>query len=273
VTVRAVAFLAGFVGAGTCEDKGLQVRDERAGNAVVIRAVTRAVAEATLRMDLTLTNADSTARSPLTVRLTGEGRRELTRITPKFRARSMEYRYAYQWRIGLPGGQPDRHVYELPYSGRFRVSQGARGSTTHAAGTEAEHAIDFDLPEGTPVVAARDGTVVAERHDSTAGGDSPRYNECANYVVLRHGDGTYGRYAHLRPGEPLVRVGRQVMAGEIIGFAGRTGRVSGPHLHFDVYLVKDGNAAESLPITFRTADGSLTEAKEGEVYEGPQWRR
>jgi hypothetical protein len=93
---------------------------------------------------------------------------------------------------------------------------------------------DFALPIGTPIVAARDG-IVAAAVDSFSGSgrrisDKPR----ANFVVVRHTDGTYSRYYHLERGSNAVRVGDSVVAGQTIARSGNTGFSSGPHLHFDV---------------------------------------
>jgi murein DD-endopeptidase MepM/ murein hydrolase activator NlpD len=56
----------------------------------------------------------------------------------------------------------------------------------------------------------------------------------ANYVVIDHGDGTYGEYYHLRQFGVLVEEGEHVCAGDVVAICGNTGYSTGPHLHFAV---------------------------------------
>ncbi|MFC8510243.1 M23 family metallopeptidase [Streptomyces sp. NPDC057411] len=81
---------------------------------------------------------------------------------------------------------------------------------------------DFAVPTGTAVRSVGPGRVVH------AG-----YNRSYGYeVVIRHADGRYTQYAHLSRID--VSAGRSVSAGQRIGRSGATGRVTGPHLHFEV---------------------------------------
>lgn len=91
---------------------------------------------------------------------------------------------------------------------------------------------DFRMPEGTPITAAKDGTVRMARGDSTEGACSESAAAKSNYVVIAHGQGLETQYLHLS--RVLVRPGTQVRAGELIGYSGKTGWSCGPHLHFKV---------------------------------------
>ena len=82
--------------------------------------------------------------------------------------------------------------------------------------------IDIACPEGTPVAAARAGKVVFA-------GEQRGYG---NIVLVRHDDGLVTVYAHNAANE--VREGDAVAAGQEIARVGRTGRTTGPHLHFEV---------------------------------------
>ena len=84
------------------------------------------------------------------------------------------------------------------------------------------HGQDLGAPEGTPVLAAAEGTV---RFAGKRGG-------YGNVVILQHADGTETRYAHCR--DLGVREGDVVGAGQEIASVGSTGRSTGPHLHFEV---------------------------------------
>ena len=85
------------------------------------------------------------------------------------------------------------------------------------------HGIDIDADTGDPISAAGSGTVIY------AGWNRSGYG---NFVKIDHGNGYVTCYAHLS--KIQVRVGQTVTAGEQIGTAGRTGRATGPHLHFEV---------------------------------------
>ncbi|WP_205628219.1 M23 family metallopeptidase, partial [Streptomyces showdoensis] len=81
---------------------------------------------------------------------------------------------------------------------------------------------DFAVPTGTTVRAVGPGRVV---HTG--------YNRSYGYeVVIRHADGRYSQYAHLSRID--VSAGRSVSAGQRVARSGATGRVTGPHLHFEV---------------------------------------
>jgi murein DD-endopeptidase MepM/ murein hydrolase activator NlpD len=93
------------------------------------------------------------------------------------------------------------------------------------------YAIDIGLPMGTPIIAARAGVVVAVR-DSFADGNDTDLQE--NYVMVRHADGTIGRYIHLMRRGARVALGDSVPQGRRIALSGNSGQTGGPHLHFDV---------------------------------------
>ena len=118
-----------------------------------------------------------------------------------------------------------------PYA-KGAVCQGINGQYSHTG--LLAFAIDFAMPTGTRVLAARGGTVAACEGSFRKGGVKQELKIKANYIAIRHADGTYGRYYHLRHKGVRVKAGEQVKAGQWIGLSGNTGFTSGPHLHFDV---------------------------------------
>ena len=141
---------------------------------------------------------------------------------------------------GDPNARPRDVEYAYPLGGDgVQVTQGFGGGWSH--GDDASHyAVDFAAPIGTPVFAARAGTVMqVERDFDRAGLDLEQYGGRANFVRIVHDDGTMALYAHLREGGVLVRVGQRVEKGQQIGLSGNTGFTSGPHLHFALQVNRD----------------------------------
>ncbi|MEQ1572097.1 MAG: M23 family metallopeptidase [Myxococcota bacterium] len=120
----------------------------------------------------------------------------------------------------------------FPAGTTWTVLQGAHGSYSHT-GT-AVYAIDFAAPEGSPVVAARAGRVVELSEGSSTGCADPACSSDANYVVLDHGDATFGQYWHLQRDGVYAQVGDVVGRGEELGRTGNTGWSTEPHLHLQV---------------------------------------
>lgn len=115
-------------------------------------------------------------------------------------------------------------------SGHGRCIQGVNGASTHR-GTLA-YSFDFKLAIGTPVMAVRAGWVAAAVSHFAGGGARAHLAPRANFVALKHDDGSYSRYYHLKSAK--LAVGDRVERGQVIGYSGNTGYTGGPHLHFDV---------------------------------------
>jgi murein DD-endopeptidase MepM/ murein hydrolase activator NlpD len=84
--------------------------------------------------------------------------------------------------------------------------------------------LDFAAPQGTPIYATANGTVI------TAGNTGNGYG---NHVVINHGYGYETLYGHMF--RVKTRVGQKVKRGEIIGYVGSTGKSTGPHCHYEVH--------------------------------------
>ena len=83
--------------------------------------------------------------------------------------------------------------------------------------------MDYTAPVGTPVFATGSGTIEEATRSGRGSG---------NKIVIDHGYGFKTVYAHLN--EILVRRGRTVQRGDVIGTVGNSGLSSGPHLHYEV---------------------------------------
>ncbi|HET7539664.1 MAG TPA: M23 family metallopeptidase [Polyangiaceae bacterium] len=101
------------------------------------------------------------------------------------------------------------------------------------------YAYDFPHAEGGHIVAARAGIVHDLDESSSKNGFDP-HNPCTpgvgNYLVIKHGDGSFGVYWHMKHKGVLVKVGDKVEQGQEIALSGNTGNSSTPHLHFDCRL-------------------------------------
>lgn len=167
--------------------------------------------------------------------------------------RASSFYFMYRWKPGAPDALHDENaVYDLPFArGRaWRVLQGYDGAYTHNG--DYRFSLDFDMPEGSEVCAARGGLVV-EAQDSLDGhGLEESFRGRDNYVRVLHDDGTVAEYVHLMQGGARVAPGQRVRAGELLGLSGNVGYSAGPHLHFDVYVAVDGEHVRTIPTRFRT---------------------
>lgn len=155
--------------------------------------------------------------------------------------------------------QDDGTVYHFPWeAGRAHlVGQGNLGSYSH----KDLYALDFEMPQGTPILAARAGRVTFIKEDSDRGGPDEKYMPDANLIVIDHGDGSQATYAHLQKDGAEVQLGEFVFAGDLIGYSGATGFAQSPHLHFEVR--RDGKSVE---VRFLDQAGRTLVPREGGRY-------
>jgi murein DD-endopeptidase MepM/ murein hydrolase activator NlpD len=172
---------------------------------------------------------------------------------------ALRYTQAFKYALGNPGQQPEGYLYPLPWvGGPFRLSQGPNGTFSHS-GVKSRYAMDIAMPVGTPIIAARAGTVVKVENGQAAGGSEAS----GNFVRILHEDGTMGVYLHLMEGSVVVREGQQIGVGTPLGRSGNTGNSTGPHLHFVVQR-NTGMGLESIPYRFSQAVQSLPNFALGE---------
>lgn len=150
------------------------------------------------------------------------------------------------------------------------VAIGAMGSVTTNRFSHRDpfqYAFDFDMPVGTPVLAARDGTVVKVIDHFTQGGAQKSMLSRANVVVVLHDDGTFASYVHLSP-QAAVKEGQRVAVGDLLGKSGNTGYSTGPHLHFDVQQIDTAGERSSVDIRFDDGSAAGTVPVTGSYYGG-----
>ena len=98
------------------------------------------------------------------------------------------------------------------------------------------NAIDFIVPENTPVLAAADGVITIVKDDSTIGGPNPAYWNFSNFISIMHENNEWSRYDHLRFHGSNVQEGQKVQQGQKIAEVGMTGYTYIPHLHFQIFI-------------------------------------
>ena len=140
----------------------------------------------------------------------------------------------------------------------FRVSSSFNPNRLHPVlKTRRPHrGVDYAAPHGTPIKASGDGTVIFR---GVKGG-------YGNTVILQHGGNITTLYAHMSRFASKARVGTRVRQGQTIGYVGKTGLVSGVHLHYE-YRVNGVHRnprtvplPEAAPIADKYRDRFLAEA-------------
>ncbi|HNV71688.1 MAG TPA: M23 family metallopeptidase [Candidatus Ozemobacteraceae bacterium] len=215
----------------------------------------------------TANNVTATPTLPRTWVLQPRASESLFSIHPANSRRAWRYEYRFFWRNGRPNARhDDSQRYRLPFpSGqRFRVIQGNNGSFSHFG--EYQYAVDFDMPEGSIICAARGGVVVRAEDSFSGRGLTDEYRNRTNVILIQHDDGTIGEYAHLRKGGKLVHMGDTVSTGQKLGYSGDVGYSDGAHLHFGVWKPIDGKTIESIRVTFTDGVNMYNELREQVTY-------
>ncbi|WED22418.1 peptidoglycan DD-metalloendopeptidase family protein [Vibrio sp. JC009] len=109
---------------------------------------------------------------------------------------------------------------------------------------------DYAAPVGTPIWAAGDGVVIKSSYN--------KYN--GNYVFIKHSNTYITKYLHLK--KRYVKTGQRVKQGKAIGSLGGTGRVTGPHLHYE-FLV---NGVHKNPRTVKLPQSKSLTGEHKQVY-------
>ncbi|PAR23200.1 peptidase M23 [Vibrio metoecus] len=132
------------------------------------------------------------------------------------------------------GDSLQRAFQRYPVDSKWRISSNFDPKRFHPVTKRVapHNGTDFAMPIGTPVYTSGDGVVVMTRNHPYAG----------NYVVIQHGSTYMTRYLHLS--KILVKKGQKVSRGQRIGLSGNTGRVTGPHLHYE--LIVRGRAVNAM---------------------------
>jgi murein DD-endopeptidase MepM/ murein hydrolase activator NlpD len=261
-------FLPGYLFGAEENPSSVQFVKEQTGDAVTLSVRSQYVCEFTVTIEATLENMTPSRPVPFTVEAAGRTSFFLVRFARADKTRRWRYEYQPYVQFGARRSTTSNDAdYAMPFGpGRYVVMQGPRGTFSHFAGTGSENAVDWTVPEGTIVCAAREGRVVGVKQDSDIGGADRSLRSFANYIIVKHADGTFAEYVHLQKDGAMVQMGDEVTVGQPIGLSGQTGFASKPHLHFDVFQAIDGKKKLSLPFRLKTDHGTFTEFIRGKSY-------
>ena len=137
------------------------------------------------------------------------------------------------WALQQTAGDLAAHIPAIPPMNTdpftYRLSSPFGYRSDPILGVGKRHTgMDFACPPGNPIYVSGDGTVVKVAHERGGYG---------NHVEVDHGFGYKTRYAHMSRID--VKLGQRVTRGDCLGLSGRSGLVSGPHLHYEVMYRKD----------------------------------
>jgi len=241
-------------------------RVEKAGYISVV-VENRKAYEVTVALTIAAENVSITRITPETATYPGNSQTEAARISATDPNWLWKWHCSFRWTKGrMDAKHNGKTLYLLPFEKgeSCRVIQGHNGRLTHRDCNR--YAVDFAMPEGTTVCAAREGIVVDLKESSTVGGPEKKFQNESNFVSIAHADGTIGEYHHLKYDGVLVEIGQRVTAGQPIALSGSTGYSTSPHLHFGVYSAANADRLQSYPIIFTTHQGIVAKPLEGRTY-------
>lgn len=148
-------------------------------------------------------------------------------------------------------------------SGKCEVSQRYKGSRHNGIDlVGAGYTLDY-------VVAHSDGTVVGLVSNINYNTSKSGRRIYGNYVKIKHDNGMYTLYAHLRYGSVTVKLNQRVTKGQVLGFMGNTGYSFGAHLHFEVRNV---NNVQIEPTPYVGADLPATEKQDANISNNASYK-
>jgi murein DD-endopeptidase MepM/ murein hydrolase activator NlpD len=153
----------------------------------------------------------------------------------------------------LSGQSSKRMLMKTPVKGaRLSGRYGPRKKHPVLGYSTMHKGVDFAAPRGTPIMAAGDGIIERSR----------RWSSFGNYVRIRHNKTYKTAYAHLSRYGKGIKEGRRVKQGQIIGYVGATGRVTGVHLHYEVHK----NGVQINPLKLKIPTGRILGGKQKKLF-------
>ena len=189
-----------------------------------------------IKINFDLTNLKSKDKNGTVYVIPAHSKRQLTNslaIINKVKAHKYSYKTSFNKGNHHKTSYDENHIYDLPFKKgeEYLLFQGYNGKQTH----QNENSLDFTMPIGTSITAARGGIVTTVIVNNNKTCFKPECQEFNNKITIYHDDGTFADYAHLKFKGSTLKEGVVVKQGELIGYSGNVGYSDGPHLHFVVY--------------------------------------
>lgn len=155
---------------------------------------------------------------------------------------------AYGYYDGV-GNSVQKALLKAPFKYSQRISSNFSYNRFHPVLKRRmpHYGVDYAAPMGTPVISVGDGEILQSRYNGAAG----------NMVKIRHNSTYSTAYLHLNGFASGIKEGRKVKQGQVIGYVGKTGRVTGVHLHYNVY--KHGKPVNPVKLVLPPSKGVSNE--------------
>ena len=245
----------------------IEIFEDQSNGSIELYAINKGYCPVTISMGFEkLVNLKASRNLPVLLVIPNDGEEHLVvSLSAKNPKKNTAYGFDLTYAIGntLNTIHDENHAYTLPFQKgkKITVGQGYHGKFSH----HNLYALDFQMKEGTEILAARAGIVIAVKEDSNRGCKNPKCQSLANYLLIYHNDGSFGSYVHLKKNGAKEKPGDKVNAGDVIGYSGNTGWSSGPHLHFEVYI-PEMNKRHSVKTKFKISEDKVDYLKEHKAY-------
>ena len=249
----------------TAAAQKVNVFHERQGQTTTIYATNPEFYPASVSLTFDLTNMDFSEGSQRVFVVPAQSVKfKIGELKP---AGNVSYKFSYNYRTAMGDvtkKYDQGYVYDLPFQkGQgFRLFQGYNGKLSHTG----ENSLDFTMPEGTEILAAREGTVVEVVQQNNVSCPRQECEKFNNYIMILHPDGTFANYVHIKQNGARFKPGDKVKKGDVIAYSGNVGWSSGPHLHF-ICFTGGFDKWQSIETRFRINKGDVDALlQEGGTY-------
>jgi len=217
------------------QESPIKIYNEKIEDGYAIYVDNDAYSAVSVKINFTLFNMESTrGNNRIFVIPPRSKRKNVTNLKRSSSNGAYSYNSNYRYNYGKPVRKSKKkYAYFLPFAkdSSYLLGQGYYNKkSTH----KDVAALDFYMPVGSSVHAAREGVVYAVEDNNDGNCFEEACAKLNNYVYIYHSDGTIARYLHIRKGGVIVKVGDEVKKGQFIAFSGNVGYSAGPHLHFEV---------------------------------------
>ena len=247
--------------------QGVKLFDEKKDHGFIIYANNSEIYPTSISLDLDLSNLVFSGGERKVFVIPAKSEKfKIGELSIAENGNRYKYSYKYQSTIGdvTISNYDKSFEYDLPFQkGKsYKLFQGYNGSFSH----QNENALDFTMPEGSEVLAARDGIVVRVVTNNTESCPKEECKKYNNYIMVMHSDGSFADYVHIKYNGSKLKIGDSVKKGEVIAYSGNVGWSNGPHLHFVCFLGGFGKW-NSLDTKFKIDKGiTAISLKEGTIY-------